>query len=417
MEHPQGRNHALDTIRAIMFPLGLVLASAESFLPGFAALGWPITDISPSWGAARIVFVIHMFRLTIFFLLSGFFAHLVYHRRGAGAYIKDRSKRILIPLVVGWILFVPLILLCFAWAMHKRAHGLPPAPTNTNTFNLTHLWFLYYLFWLNLIVLAVRQLWVRADPSGSLRRQVDRMISFVLNSHLAPLILGLPTAMALYALPSWWMWWGIPSPNTSLIPESSSLVAYGTAFSLGWLLHRQAGLIEVWKHRWPAHLAIASALTLADLYIMRRMGVNSVFAVAPGGIATAVYAWLYAVAIWNWTFALIGIALRFFVGESPLRRYFADSSYWVYFAHLPLVFALQVALMDLSWPWELKLATIVLVSYSILILAYHYLVRSTFVGQILNGRRYARIPLRAVLLPKARAPIPEEAVPHVVRPS
>ena len=38
--------------------------------------------------------------ITLFFALSGFFSHLVYERRGARAYVVDRSKRLLVPLVV-----------------------------------------------------------------------------------------------------------------------------------------------------------------------------------------------------------------------------------------------------------------------------------------------------------------------------
>jgi glucan biosynthesis protein C len=412
MERQENRNHALEAVRAVMFPLGLVVASAESFLPGFASLGWPIVDNSPSWGAAGIYYVLHIFRLTTFFLLSGFFAHLVFHRRGTAAYIKQRSKRILIPLVVGWCVFVPLIVLTFAWAIHRGAHGgasPQAAPANrTGVFNLTHLWFLYYLAWLNLIVLSVRAIVVRLDSSGIARRQVDRILHAVVNGYLAPLVFALPTAIALNSLHGWWLWMGIPSPNTSLIPQIPSLVAYGTAFSIGWLLHRQVDLINVWQRRWPVHLPIACLLTLLDLYIMRRIGVTSAFATAPGGAVTAVYALVYGLAIWYWTFALIGLALRFLSHESHLRRYFADSSYWVYFAHLPLVFALQVALMRSPWNWALKLVIIVVVSYSILILMYHYCVRSTFIGVMLNGRRYPRIPFSAVFFAAAKQPMPED---------
>ena len=46
-------------------------------------------------------FVIHVFRMTLFFVLAGFFARLLFHRRGVRAFIRDRATRIVVPLVVG----------------------------------------------------------------------------------------------------------------------------------------------------------------------------------------------------------------------------------------------------------------------------------------------------------------------------
>jgi hypothetical protein len=389
-----------------MFPLGIVFAATESFLPGFAALGWPVVDSSPSWGAAIVGYVLHVFRLSTFFMLSGFFAHMMFHRKGASTYIRERARRLLIPLVIGWLVFVPLIVLDFAWAIYRRTHGpgAEAAPTNnTAVFNLTHLWFLYYLVWLNLVVLGVRWLIIRVDRSGHLRRIADQGIRMLVSSPVGPVILAAPTAIALALLPHWWMWMGIPSPNTSLIPEISSLVAYGTAFSFGWLLQRQSHVMSMWAGRWPIYLGGAFLATFAALYVMRPLSISTVFFDAPGGWMTLAYAIIYASAIWCWMFGLMGVALRYFASESPLWRYLADSSYWVYFAHLPLVLAVQVIVMQLSWHWTVKVLFIVLVSYAILLLAYHYLVRSTIIGLMLNGRRVARMPLRQALFPKRRS--------------
>ena len=59
-------------------------------------------------------------------------------------------------------------------------------------------------------------------------------------------------------------------------------------------------------------------------------------------------------ATWTWTFACIGAALRFCSSASPVRRYLADASYWVYLAHLPVVFFLQALVGQQPWHWALK---------------------------------------------------------------
>jgi peptidoglycan/LPS O-acetylase OafA/YrhL len=95
----------------------------------------------------------------------------------------------------------------------------------------------------------------------------------------------------------------------------------------------------------------------------------------------------YALAIWTTTFAAIGLALRFLSNFSPTRRYLADASYWLYLVHLPILMVLQVAVSSLDWPWPIKFATILLVSLPLMLASYQLLVRYSFIGMVLNGRR------------------------------
>lgn len=85
-----------------------------------------------------------------------------------------------------------------------------------------------------------------------------------------------------------------------------------------------------------------------------------------------------------------GFALRFLKDESRARRYVADASYWVYLVHLPIVMALQVAVG--RWPlhWSIKFPLVVTATLALAFVSYHFLVRSTFIGGILSGRKYPR---------------------------
>ena len=51
---------------------------------------------------AVLAFPTHVFRMTTFFLVAGFFAHMSFHRRDVTAFIGDRLKRIALPLAVSW---------------------------------------------------------------------------------------------------------------------------------------------------------------------------------------------------------------------------------------------------------------------------------------------------------------------------
>jgi ABC-type multidrug transport system ATPase subunit len=119
------------------------------------------------------------------------------------------------------------------------------------------------------------------------------------------------------------------------------------------------------------------------------------------------YAACYAMAAWCWTFALIGIGLRFFAHESTTWRYIADSSYWIYLAHLPLVFLLQMLTKDLAWHWAIKFPIVLSTALVLLFASYHFLVRFTLIGETLNGRRRRRPTVGAQEEPPA---MPDDAI-------
>jgi glucan biosynthesis protein C len=48
---------------------------------------------------------------------------------------------------------------------------------------------------------------------------------------------------------------------------------------------------------------------------------------------------------------------------------------------------LQVAVSSLDWPWPIKFGTILLVSLPLMLASYQLLVRYSFIGTVLNGRR------------------------------
>ncbi len=72
---------------------------------------------------------------------------------------------------------------------------------------------------------------------------------------------------------------------------------------------------------------------------------------------------------------LTGAALRFLSNYSAVRRYIADASYWIYLAHLPVVAALAVWVGHWPLHWGVKYPFILVMSFAVLFLSYHFLVR------------------------------------------
>lgn len=385
------RLHSLDAVRGYALMLGVVFHATMSFLPGPQV--WVLKDSESSMLLSALFFVAHIFRMTTFFLIAGFFAHMTFHKRGAKGFIIDRAKRIALPLVVFWPLVIAGIVAGAVYAIYVATGKIPTEPPPTPAaagsapalaFPLTHLWFLYVLIIFYAVTLAVRGIVAKLDAGGAFRAGVDRAVSALLGSPAAPLVLALPAAAFFYATPDWLVFFGVPTPDQSLIPNLPAAVQFGLAFGLGWLLHRQAGLLAVMQARWPLNLAVAVALTAS---LLAQMGVTPVVTPDQPGLTKAFHAAAYALAIWTWTFAVIGLAMRFLADHSPARRYIADSSYWIYVIHLPIVIFLQAWLSRLDWPALVKFGVVLAIGFAVMFASYELLVRHTFLGGWLNGRR------------------------------
>jgi len=386
---PSERFHALDAARAFALLAGIVLHATMSFF-----LPIPAADVSRSTVLAIVFYAIHPWRMTLFFLIAGFFAHLAYHRRGARAFVGDRAKRIGVPLVAGWLLLAPVTIAIVIRGLVRTFPDAAAAGVGAveKGFPLTHLWFLYYLLMLYAIVLAGRAAFVSfVDRGGAVRARLDALVGAAVRSRLAPLALAAPTAAILFLDADWPVWFGIPTPDTGLAPQPAALIAFGTAFALGWLLHRQAGLLDRLARHWATNLVVAAALTVTGLAIVGPTPDLAAPTALGGGTPTRLaYAAAYALSIWCWTFGLLGAAVRFASRESAVRRYLADASYWMYLVHLPLVFGMQVLLMAVPLHWAIKFPLILAVALAVLLASYRWLVRPTLLGELLNGRRIPR---------------------------
>ncbi len=385
------RLHAIDAVRAFALLLGVALHAGFSFIPGLPLGLWAVRDSSPSVAVAALVFVSHIFRMSLFFFVAGFFARLLFKRDGAPGFWSNRAKRILLPLVAGWIVVFPVITIVWMWGL-KGSFGLPPVSEVTaglpsGRFPLVHLWFLYYLLVLYALVLLCRGLIVRLDRPRNFCGAADAIVRGAIRSGTAPALLAIPVSLALYVRGDWFIWFGIPTPDVSLVPELTSIVAFGTALVFGWLMHRQRHLFDSWRDQWPVQLLAAIGATTICLWIA---GFEPSLVPEPAGVRKLGFAVCYGLAIWTWTFAIIGLALRFLSENNPRVRYVADASYWIYIVHLPVVAAFQVLVGDLQWHWSLKLPMILAGSLSVLFLSYHLVVRPTVIGQVLNGRKYPR---------------------------
>ncbi|NQD38648.1 acyltransferase family protein [Permianibacter sp. IMCC34836] len=386
------RLHGLDALRGFALLLGVALHASMSLLPG-AQYFWLVSDSRSAATIGLMFYVPHLFRMLIFFLLAGFFGRMLHERLGTRAFLLNRLHRIGKPLLIFWAPILMAITAVLVWATWLANGGKLPAETPPgpsflpNDFPLTHLWFLYELLLCYGVLLTLRAVIYRFANSGRLCQWADRSLAFCLRP-AGTILLALPLLLALAGQANWYAWFGIPTPDQTLYPNAPVLASYWLGFLIGWMLHRQPTLLSQLVQRWHWHLGAAVLLTGLCLILL---GLAPVLQPAPmSEVQTWLYVTAYAIAAWQWCWGLIGVALRFMSKPSPLRRYLADASYWIYIMHLPIVLALQVSMRNLPLsPW-LKLLLIISLTMAVLLASYALLVRASFLGAMLNGRRRPR---------------------------
>lgn len=370
----QPRLHGLDALRGGALLLGILLHALMSF---HTSGGWMIADERTTVSADIAVYVIHLFRMTLFMLLAGYFGNMVVRRRGPGAYVRDRVVRILSPIFVFWPLAVilPMAILVPLDAARRNLPDPNAAADDLDPliiFSPSFLWFLLTLMQCTVIVVLVRAMLIRIFGAEALAR-ASSTVGRWLSSPAGVLIAAVPYLMGLiiqgHSLS------GIREPLT-VVPELSSLIPYLGAFLTGWLLFAHRPSLDRLGERWLVHLVAAVLLTVAaapELPIDR-----------PLPMAAA----LTALAGWSWTYGLLGLCTRCLTRERPALRYLADASYWMYLTHLPILLACEVMAAGASLPILVKLLFTLTVTCTVLLVSYHFLVRSTWLGRWLNGRRH-----------------------------
>jgi fucose 4-O-acetylase-like acetyltransferase len=373
-----------------MMLLGLVLHAAVSYGAADYGDSWPYQDRSTSPLLDWIVFYIHVFRMPIFYAMAGFFAAMLYERRGAGGFVRHRATRIVVPFVVGWLVLFPLIRTGFIFAVVARDNSLfdgyiavlgTTLKGDLYADSTAHLWFLHYLIMFyvaSLIGLPLLRKLPAAWRSGGLE-----LFARLVRSRWRAVWFALPTVLTMST-----MRYGGLDTSPSFLPDPKIVLAYFVFFVFGWLLWPRRDLLTgLTRGAWTQTIAAALITPFNAFFVARLMG--SIPGTHPADFTISVITG--ALIVWLYLFGITGLFLRYFDRHHPLVRYVVDASYWLYLIHLPFAIWVPGLLSGLSWPAELKALLVLALSSPFWLASYHLLVRATFIGVVLNGRRY---PLR-----------------------
>ena len=364
------RFHGLDAVRGIAMLLGIVLHASLPYIEGLPKGLWP-SDKNTSNIIAIIFEFIHIWRMPIFFIISGFFANLVITRKSLIIWWKNRFLRLVLPAMI----FFPIMSLTIPWIFMYGYTG------NINFFFSNegqphHLWFLYHLFIFVLFSVFIRffgliiykffkqiNLIVVVDIFNTVKSFLGKHI---FDSRFPVLMIFVFFIFNLFS-------------GAELITNP---LASGLYFLFGYRLYKNNLLFDFIKSNWKYYLI--GGLTVTIIFFILNTHVSNFAKEDVRWIPWVILKISSAVLL---SFSFIGLAEDKFSNLNPMVRFISDSSYWVYLIHLPLVAFITFFMFKITIFAELKFLIAIILTTAICLVTYKYLVKSTIIGTLLNGKK------------------------------
>ncbi|MFN2612049.1 MAG: acyltransferase [Solirubrobacterales bacterium] len=364
--------------------LDVLRAMAVLLLVFFHATGFLILRHETTGVGIGGRWIVHSFHMPLFFVLSGFVLGLAARRSGLAKQVRSRWKRLAVPFVAGMVTVIPaikLVGLYFTSLKPETANREAARLTFDNVFSLhpQHLWFLEYLLFGSLIVLGIWALWRRSAIS----ERIDAKIRIPL------LLLLIVAPVAAVYLDGGWE--ASYQPDT-MVPDPALGAYYLCFLAAGWVFSTEDGFRTAIERAPGTRLLIGAALLWASYsayldqpYPLPTGGSWTRLAVIAGSVAAA---WLVISGLW-------GLSARLFASPGRRMKLFADSSYWMYIVHLPILVFAESELARTSLPVLVRWVLAIAIATLSCVISYALFVRGRFLGRLL-GEAPRRPPVATV---------------------
>ena len=340
------RRYDIDALRVIAFALLILYHVAMFYVPDW---GWHVkSGYSFEWLKLPMT-VLNQWRMPLLFVISGVAVHFLLRNSSAGGFAWSRTRRLLLPRLVGMAVVVPPQ--AYFQALSNEAFegnymeflvryftfqpwppgafdGSDPAGITWN-----HLWYLPYLLVYSLLLALLLPL-IRSRAGVAFLTRWRRLRGFRL--WLLPV---LPLVLATWSLSGRY-------PTThDLLNDWHTHAQYLAMFLYGYWIGADEGLwAELRRRRW--WLLVASVLTFAAFLWLRQTTVPE------PSFARAMYDFVQRLNSWTWI--LLALAWGHHLLNRPFRwlPYATQAVYPWYILHQSIIVVAGYGLATLSLgPW------------------------------------------------------------------
>jgi peptidoglycan/LPS O-acetylase OafA/YrhL len=297
-----------------------------------------------------VMTVLHFVRMPLLMLVAGAGTAFALRRRSLGAYAGERTRRLLLPLLVGMLLVVPPQIYAERvwtgvyqgsyWAWFPTVFQFQTYPKGS--FSWHHLWFVAYLY-VDVLLTLPLVAWLR---SGHGERCLDRVSTWLVKGGRLYL-LALPLGLGRLAL--------LRFPEThDLLHDPKIFVFFLQLFIFGHIFGRRPELMDRLATLRQRSLILAAALLPA------------VFVEVPA------FAGLRVLLVWGFAWAAmlaaLGFARQHIRVRKPWLAYAQEIAYPFYILHQTVILVLAWQSLSIPMgPW-LRLFLLFIVSFGLTLL-------------------------------------------------
>jgi fucose 4-O-acetylase-like acetyltransferase len=318
------------------------------------------------------------FFMGFFFMISSYFSPGSLDRKGAGPFLKDRFKRLGIPLVFFIVVISPLLqyllvlnrgirvsFWSFLGQYLKGYRGLDVGP----------LWFVETLLIFSVLFVLWRLTWP-SDPSR--KRESEGVGNLAIA--LFAVGLGLVTFTVRIWLPVGWSW-ALLDLQLPHFPQYIALFVIGiVAYRRGWF-----NALKVAQGRLWLGVALFFILVVFPALFVLGGGAEADLDLFFGGLrwqALAFSLWEQILGVSVIVFLLVWFRERF-SEQGALTKRMSGAAYTVYILHVPIIVLLVLALGGIGLDLGLKFVLVAPVAVSLCFLVAHYVKKLPFTRGIL----------------------------------
>ena len=348
------RDLSIDWLRILGIAAVLLIHVAEVFNPWDE---WHVSNPERSRVVGEVAVFFAPWIMPLLMLLAGASTWYALRRRSIGRYVRERSWRLAVPLVLGTLLLVPPQVYLerrlrgqFSgsyWEFFPHFfEGLYPR----GNLSWHHLWFLAHLFVYSIVALPLFRYWRTERGRLALKR-----VAAWCSGPFGLLWLAAPLVLERHIL-----WWVLPDRAALTVDWANHAILF-VAYLYGFMLAAERGLAADVDRQWQSTLVFAAATSLA-LWALAWRGVLPYGLPAPYAPGYLAFWSIYGVGAWAWLVTVLGVARRVRWPDTALFRWARDRSYAWYLVHQPVVVAAAVVVIPTRLPLGAKVAAVFVLS-------------------------------------------------------
>ena len=372
------RRYDLDWLRVLAFLILIYFHTAIFFIPGGLPL---IQNAETSEGLAIFVNISAQFRLALLFFISGVGVAFARRRRTNSEFVQERSKRLLIPLVVGVLFIVPPMVYTeklFLGEFVGSFLSFYPTFFTEGVYpkgNLSwhHFWFIVYLYLFCLMGVKVFA-WIENRGKQSVQAWVKQHSSGIgIYSFILVLLIAEIPLRALF--PGF----------RDLIHDWASFSHWFLIFVAGFVVANHESLLENARRLRYLSLFGAVSATALSFALFGKMGLDVDLNDDQLVAKYLIYCVIRMTMVWCSILACLGFAGQHLNFTNPLLRFVNEAVYPLFILHLTIITLLGYWVVDMQWPLMVKYLFVTSTTIIGVLLIYQVLIRPFNIMRLLFG--------------------------------